>query len=56
MSDKIDFKSKSITKDKEGHYKMLKSNHQEIFKNHQDNRSFGNIYAPNIRELKHIKK
>lgn len=35
MSYKIDIMSKTITKDKEGHYKILKSNHQEILKNHQ---------------------
>lgn len=55
MSYKIDIMSKTITKDKEGHYKILKSNHQEILKNHQDDRAFGSIYAPNIRELKHTK-
>ena len=40
--DKIDFKTKTITRDKEGHYIMIKGSIQE-----EDIRSV-NIYAPNI--------
>ena len=41
ISDKIDFKIKSILRDKEGHYLMIKGSSQE-----EDTRVF-NIYAPN---------
>ena len=42
ISDKIDVKIKTITRDKEGHYIMIKGSVQE-----QD-RTIVNIYAPNI--------
>ena len=42
ISDKIDFKTKSITRDKEGHYIMIKGSIQEDI-------TTVNIYAPNIR-------
>ena len=42
MSDKIDFKTKAIKKDKDGHYIMVKGSiHEEDF-------TLVNIYAPNI--------
>ena len=41
--DKIDFKIKTITRDKEGHYIMIKGSIQE------EDITVVNIYAPNIR-------
>ena len=41
ISDKIDFKTKTITRDKEGHYIMIKGSVQEDI-------TIVNIYAPNI--------
>ena len=49
ISDKTDFKTK-ITKDKEGHYIMIKGSIQK-----EDNKIV-NIYAPNIRAPKSIKQ
>ena len=43
ISDKIDFKIKTITGDKEGHYIMIKGSIQE------KNITVVNIYAPNHR-------
>ena len=40
ISDKIDFKIKTITRDKEGHYKMIKRSIQE------EDITIVNIYAP----------
>ena len=40
--DKIDFKIKKITRDKEGHYIMIKGSIQE------EDITIVNIYAPNI--------
>ena len=42
VSDKIDLKIKNITRDKEGHYIMIKGSIQE------EDRAIVNIYAPNI--------
>ena len=42
ISDKIDLKIKNITRDKEGHYIMIKGSIQE------EDRAIVNIYAPNI--------
>ena len=42
ISDKIDFKIKTITRDKEGHYIMIKGSIQE------EDITIVNIYAPNI--------
>ena len=42
ISDKIDFNTKTITRDKEGHYMMIKGSNQE------EDITIVNIYAPNI--------
>ena len=42
VSDKIDFKIKTITRDKEGHYITIKGSNQE------EDLTILNIYAPNI--------
>ena len=42
ISDKIDFKTKTITRNKEGHYIMIKGSIQE------EDITIVNIYAPNI--------
>ena len=47
ISDKIDFKIKSITSDQEGHYIMIKGSIQEDI-------TIIHIYAPNIGAPKYI--
>ena len=42
ISDKIDFKTKAVKRDKEGHYIMIKRSIQE------EDITIINIYAPNI--------
>ena len=42
ISDKICFKAKTVTKDKEDHYKIIKGSSQ------QEDTTFVNIYAPSI--------
>ena len=42
ISDKIDFKIKTVTRDKEGHYIMIKGSIQE------EDLTIVNIYAPSI--------
>ena len=42
IADKIDFKTKTITRDKEGHYIMIKGSIQE------EDITIEHIYAPNI--------
>ena len=49
ISDKIDFKTKAIKKDKEGHYIMIKASIQE------EDFTLISIYAPNIGAPKYIK-
>ena len=44
-SDKIDFKIKTIIRDKEGHYIMIKGSVQE------EHITIVSIYAPNIEHL-----
>ena len=44
ISDKIDFKTKAVKRDKEGHYIMIKGSSQE------EDTTIINIYAPNIGE------
>ena len=48
ISDKIDFKIKTITRDKEGHYRMIKGSIQE------EDITIVNIYAPNIEAPQYI--
>ena len=43
ISDKTDFKTKTVIRDKEGHYIMIKDSIQE------ETVTIINIYAPNIR-------
>ena len=43
ISDKTDFKTKTVVRDKEGHYIMIKSSIKE------DDITIINIYTPNIR-------
>ena len=50
ISDKIDFKIKTITKDKEGHYITIKGSIQE------ENRTIVNISAPNIGAPQYIRQ
>ena len=50
ISDKIDLKIKKITRDKEGHYIMIKGSVQE------EDITIVNIYAPNIGALQYIKQ
>ena len=50
ISDKIDFKTKTIKQDKEGHYMMVKGSIQE------GNFTLVNIYVPNIGASKYIKQ
>ena len=50
MSDKIDFKIKNVTRDKEGHYIMIKGSIQE------EDRTIINIYASNIGAPQYIRQ
>ena len=50
ISDKIDFKIKTVTRDKEGHYIMIKGSFQE------ENLTIINIYAPNIGAPQYIRQ
>ena len=50
ISDKIDFKIKTITREKEGHYIMIKGSIQE------EDITILNIYAPNIGAPQHIRQ
>ena len=50
ISDKIDFKTKTITRDKEGQYVMIKESIQE------EDITIVNIYAPDIGVPKYIKQ
>ena len=50
ISDKIVFKIKNVTRDKEGHYIMIKGSIQE------EHTTIINIYAPNIRALQYIRQ
>ena len=49
ISDKIDFKTKAVKRDKEGHYIMMKGSIQEDI-------AIINMYTPNIGTLQHIKQ
>ena len=50
ISDEIDFKIKTITRDKEGHYIMIKGPIQK------EDITVVNIYAPNIGEPQYIRQ
>ena len=50
ISDKIDLKTKKITRDKEGHYIMIKGSIQE------EDITIANIYALNIAAPQHRKQ
>ena len=50
ISDKIDFKTKSVKRDTEGHYIMLKGSIQE------EDMTIINIYAPNIAAPQYVRK
>ena len=49
ISDKIDFKTKTVTRDKEGHYIMIKGSIQE------EDITVVNIYTPNIGASQYIR-
>ena len=49
ISDKIDFKTKAVKRDKEGHYIMIKGSIQEDI-------TIINIYAPNIGALQYVRQ
>ena len=49
VSDKIDFKIKTVTRDKEGHYIMIKGSIQE------EDITIINVYAPNIETPQYIR-
>ena len=50
ISDKIDFKTKAIIRDKKGHYIMIKGSIN------QEDITLVKIYAPNIGALTYIKQ
>ena len=50
ISDKVDFKIKTITRDKEGHYIMIKGSI------HEEEITIVNIYAPNIGAPQYIRQ
>ena len=50
ISDKIDFKTKAVKRDKEGHYVMIKGSIQE------EDITIINIYEPNVRSLQYVRK
>ena len=50
ISDKIDFKIKTITRDKEGYYIMIKTSIRE------EDITIVNIYSPNIGAPQYIRK
>ena len=50
ISDKIDFKIKTVTRDKEGHYIMIKESIQK------EDITIINVYAPNIGATQYIRQ
>ena len=50
ISDKIDFKTKAVKRDKEGHYKMIKESIQE------EDITIINIYAPNMGAPQYVRQ
>ena len=49
ISDKVDFKTKAVKRDKEGHYIMMKGSIQE------EDITIINIYAPNIGAPQYVR-
>ena len=49
-SDKIDFKTKAVKRDKEGHHIMIKGSIQE------EDKTIRNIYAPNIGAPQYLRQ
>ena len=49
ISDKIDLKTKTVARDKQGHYVIIKGSIQEDI-------TFVNIYTPNVGPPKYIKQ
>ena len=49
ISDKIDFKTNAVKRDKEGHYILIKGSIQE-------DTTIINIYAPNIGALQYVRQ
>ena len=50
ISDKVDFKTKAVKRDKEGHYIMIKGSIQE------EDITIINIYAPNIGAPQYVRQ
>ena len=50
ISDKIDFKTKAVKRDREGHYIMIKGSI------HRKNITIINIYAPNIGAPQYVRQ
>ena len=50
ISDKIDFKIKTVTRDKEGHYIMIKGSIQE------EDITMINVYAPNMGAPQYVRQ
>ena len=50
ISDKIDFKTKAVKRDKEGHYIMIKGSIQE------EDITIINIYAPNLGSPQYVRQ
>ena len=50
IANKIEFKIKNITRDKEGHYRMIKGSIQE------EDITTVNIYAPNIGAPQYVRQ
>ena len=50
ISDKIDFKTKAVKRDKERHYIMIKGSNQE------KDIAIINLYAPNIGALQYVRQ
>ena len=50
ISDKIDFKTKAVKRDKEGYYLMIKGSIQE------EDTTIINIYAPNIGAPQYVRQ
>ena len=48
--DRIDFKTKAVKRDRDGHYIMIKGSIQE------EDRTIINIYAPNIGALQYVRQ